>query len=121
MFYLMNARFELIERFTWLEIDFVLAEHRTIIHTFIRDEMNHDACMVYFTALVGFICAFDSVNPREHSWQCRMKVDHTIWKGGKKCRGKNSHPASEDNVVRNIGRHAVSEARVVSEARLIFL
>ena len=76
----MNTCFESFKGFIWLKMDFLLIKHGTIIYAFVRDEVDHDACVFYLPALVGFESAFDGVNAGEYAGQCGVKIDNAIRK-----------------------------------------
>ena len=67
MFRLMNSCFKCFESIFVVNWNNFRCQHGTVVHAFIGDEMNHDACVIDLTALVGFKCAFDGVRAREGS------------------------------------------------------
>ena len=96
----MYTRFKNVNRFASIEFDFLCGKHRTIVNAFIRDDVNHDACVADLILFEGFIGAFDGVRAGKHAGQSRMKIDDTIRKMIEEGGCENAHPAREDDVVR---------------------
>ena len=96
----MYTRFKNVNRFAGIEFDFLCGKHGTIIHAFIRDEVNHDASMADLILFECFVGAFDGMRAGEHARQGRMQVDDPVRKMIEEGGCENAHPAREDDVVR---------------------
>ena len=64
----MNAGFKVFESIVLVNRNNFCCKHGTVVHAFVGDEMNHDACVFYLAALISFVGAFDGVCAGKVYW-----------------------------------------------------
>src|SRR5512138_1310188 len=95
----MDTRFERVERVLRMDGNGLGGKDGTVIHTLIRDEVDHDTGMIDLSMLVGFESTLDCMGAGERSRQGRVQVDDPVRKTGQEIGRENTHPAGQDDVV----------------------